>query len=152
MANRELKSGSCMPWWNFGLSLLFFLLAILSKPSTVMLPIVLALCIWWRRERIQRRDFLALVPFALISAVASIWTVFEQKFHAGAIGGDWAQTWPDRLIIAGRAIWFYLTKLVWPHPLIFIYPRWQIDSSELTAYLPLLAVLSGLVVLWLVRA
>jgi tetratricopeptide (TPR) repeat protein len=134
------------------LSLLFFLLAILSKPSTVMLPIVLALCIWWRRERIQRRDFLALVPFALISAVASIWTVFEQKFHAGAIGGDWAQTWPERLIIAGRAIWFYLTKLVWPHPLIFIYPRWQIDSSELTAYLPLLAVLSGLLVLWLVRA
>ena len=152
VANTELKSGNCMCWWNFGLSLLFFLLAILSKPSTVMLPIVLALCIWWRRERIQRRDFLALAPFALISAVVSIWTVFEQKFHAGAIGGDWAQTWPDRLIIAGRAIWFYLTKLVWPHPLIFIYPRWQIDSSKLTAYLPLLAVLSGLVVLWLVRA
>jgi protein O-mannosyl-transferase len=134
------------------LSLLFFLLAILSKPSTVMLPIVLALCIWWRRERIQRRDFLALVPFALISAVASIWTVFEQKFHAGAIGGDWAQTRPERLIIAGKAIWFYLGKLVWPHPLIFIYPRWDVDSSKVVAYLPLLAAIAGLVALWFIHA
>ncbi len=134
------------------LSLLFFLLAILSKPSTVMLPIVLALCMWWRRERIQRRDFLALVPFALISAVASIWTVFEQKFHAGAIGGDWAQTRPERLIIAGKAIWFYLGKLVWPHPLIFIYPRWDVDSSKVVAYLPLLAAIAGLVALWFIHA
>jgi tetratricopeptide (TPR) repeat protein len=134
------------------LSLLFFLLAILSKPSTVMLPIVLALCIWWRRERIQRRDFLALVPFALLSAVASIWTVFEQKFHAGAIGGDWAQTRPERLIIAGKAIWFYLGKLVWPHPLIFIYPRWDVDSSKVVAYLPLLAAIAGLVALWFIHA
>jgi tetratricopeptide (TPR) repeat protein len=134
------------------LSLLFFLLAILSKPSTVMLPIVLALCIWWRRERIPRRDFLALVPFASISAVASIWTVLEQKFHAGAIGGDWAQTRPERLIIAGKAIWFYLGKLVWPHPLIFIYPRWDVDSSKVVAYLPLLAAIAGLVALWFIHA
>ena len=74
-----------------------------KQTSMVMLPIVLALCIWWRRERIQRRDFLALAPFPFISAFASIWTIWEQKFHAGAIGGDWAQTWPERLIIAGTS-------------------------------------------------
>ncbi len=136
----------------FALSLLFFLLATLSKPSVVMLPVVLALCVWWMRGRIRWRDTLALAPFALISVVASAWTIWEQRFHAGAVGPDWVQTFPERLIIAGKAIWFYLGKLVWPHPLIFIYPRWQIDSSELTAYLPLLAVLSGLLVLWLVRA
>jgi tetratricopeptide (TPR) repeat protein len=140
----------CYAW--FILSLFFFVLATLSKPSVVMLPFVLGLCIWWMRGKIRWRDALSVSPFALISAVASGWTVWEQKFHAGAIGGDWAQTWPERLVIAGRVIWFYLTKLIWPHPLIFIYPRWQIDSSELTAYLPLLAVLSGLLVLWLGRA
>src|SRR2546430_531317 len=72
--------------------------------------------------------------------------------HGGAIGAEWAQTLPERLIIAGRAIWFYLAKLIWPHPLVFIYPRWEIDSSQITAYLPLLAALAGLLVLWLVRA
>src|SRR5947208_10830317 len=136
----------------FALSLFFFVLATLSKPSVVMLPVVLVLCIWWQTGRISRPNVLALVPFVLISAVASVWTIFEQKFHAGAIGAEWAQTWPERFVIAGRVIWFYLAKLVWPHPLIFIYSRWQIDSSQLTAYLPLIGALTGLLVLWLGRA
>jgi tetratricopeptide (TPR) repeat protein len=136
----------------FASSLVFFILATLSKPSVVMLPVVLALCIWWRTRRVQWRDIAALAPLVLISALASVWTILEQKFHAGAIGAEWAQTWPDRLIIAGRAIWFYLAKLIWPHPLIFIYPRWEIDSSQATAYLPLLAALAGLLALWLNRA
>lgn len=136
----------------FALSLLFFILATLSKPSVVVLPFVLALCIWWMRGKLHWRDILTLIPFALISALASTWTIWEQKFHARAIGPDWAQTAPERLIIAGKAIWFYLGKLVWPHPLIFIYPRWHVDSSEVFEYLPLLAALIGLVALWFIRA
>ncbi len=136
----------------FALSLLFFLLATLSKPSVVMLPFVLALCVWWMRGKIRWRDTLALAPFALISVVASAWTIWEQKFHAGAVGPDWEQTFPERLIIAGKAIWFYLGKLLWPHPLIFIYPRWDVDSSKVVAYLPLLAAIAGLVALWFIHA
>ena len=136
----------------FALSLLFFLLATLSKPSVVMLPFVLALCVWWMRGKIRWRDTLALAPFALISVVASAWTIWEQKFHAGAVGPDWEQTFPERLIIAGKAIWFYLGKLLWPHPLIFIYPRWDVDSSKVVAYLPLLAAIAGLVTLWFIHA
>jgi len=136
----------------FALSLLFFILATLSKPSVVMLPVVLALCIWWRTGRIYWRDVAALVPFVLISALASVWTILEQKFHAGAIGAEWGQIWPERFIIAGRAIWFYLAKLIWPHPLIFIYPRWEINSYQLMAYLPLIAALAGLLALRLIRA
>jgi tetratricopeptide (TPR) repeat protein len=136
----------------FALSLLFFILATLSKPSVVMLPFVLALCIWWMRGKIRWRDTLALAPFALISVVASAWTIWEQRFHARAVGPDWAQTFPERLIIAGKAIWFYVGKLVWPHPLIFIYPRWDLDSSKVVAYLPLLAAITGLVALWFIHA
>ena len=138
-------------WWRFRWALLFFVMAILSKPSTVMLPAVLALCIWWRRGRIQWRYIVVLVPFMLISALASAWTIWEQKIHAAASGPEWPQSWLERLIIAGRATWFYLGKLVWPHPLIFIYPRWKINSSQLIAYLPLLTALAGLAVLWLTR-
>jgi tetratricopeptide (TPR) repeat protein len=145
------ETGDRVRWWRFGWALLFFVLAIMSKPSTVMLPGVLALCVWWRRGRIRWRDIANLIPFVLISALASAWTIWEQKFHSGASGAEWAQTWPDRLIIAGRAIWFYLGKLLWPHPLIFIYPRWEISSSHVMAYLPLLSALAGLFALWLIR-
>jgi tetratricopeptide (TPR) repeat protein len=145
------ETGDRTRWWRFSWALLFFVMAIASKPSTVMLPGVLALCVWWRRGQIQSRNLMTLIPFILISALASVWTIWEQKFHAGASGPEWAQTWPERLIIAGRAIWFYLGKLVWPHPLIFIYPRWEISPSRVMAYLPLLAGLAGLIILWLTR-
>src|SRR4029450_1886319 len=46
----------------------------------------------------------------------------------------------------------YLGKLVWPHPLIFIYPRWDVDSSQVVEYLPLLAALAGVAALWFIRA
>jgi protein O-mannosyl-transferase len=136
----------------FALSLLFFILATLSKPSVVMLPFVLALCIWWMRGTIRWRDAFAVAPFAVISALASAWTVWEQKFHARAVGPDWAQTLPERFIIAGRAIWFYLGKLIWPHPLIFIYPRWEIHPMQMLAWLPLAAAIAGVTALWLSRA
>src|ERR1700730_1924760 len=110
------ETGDRTRWWRFSWALLFFVMAIASKPSTVMLPGVLALCIWWRRGQIQSRNLMTLIPFILISALASVWTIWEQKFHAGASGPEWAQTSPERLIIAGRAIWFYLSKLIWPHP------------------------------------
>ena len=117
-----------------------------------MLPFVLALCVWWMRGKIRWRDTLAFAPFALISAVASTWTIWEQRFHARAVGPEWVETFPERLIIAGKAIWFYLGKLVWPHPLIFIYPRWHVDSSNVVAYLPLMAAIAALIGLWFVRA
>ena len=32
------------------------------------------------------------------------------------------------MLIAGRAVWFYGWKLLWPGNLIFMYPRWRIDA------------------------
>src|SRR6185295_13911446 len=50
--------------------------------------------------------------------------------------------------IAGRMLWFYVGKLAWPHPLIFIYPRWTIDPRQPIEYLPALAAAIGLLLLW----
>ena len=44
--------------------------------------------------------------------------------------------------ISARAIWFYLGKLLWPEPLIFIYPRWEIDAGSVPAYLAPAALLN----------
>lgn len=134
--------------WHFGLSLFFFVLAITSKSATVMLPVVLVLCLWWRRNRFPWRDLPALMPFFLISAMASAWTIWEQKFHSGAVGLEWSQTWPERWAIAGWNIWFYLSKIAWPTPLSFFYPQWKIDATNPVVYLPLVAALAGLSLLW----
>ena len=147
----ELEAAPRKRRWLFGLAFLFFAMAITSKASTVMLPVVLALCLWWRKGRLRWHDLALLAPLFLISLCASGWTIWEQKFHSGAIGRDWGQTPLERLAIAGRDIWFYLGKLVWPHPLIFIYPRWNIDAGKLITFLPTLTAAGGLFILWLKR-
>ncbi|HUB68756.1 MAG TPA: tetratricopeptide repeat protein [Candidatus Methylacidiphilales bacterium] len=132
-------------------ALLFALLAVLSKPSTVVLPAVLGLVWWWRGGRWEWRQVWRLAPFFLIGLAASAWAVVEQKFNSGATGPQWEQTWPERFVIAGQAVWFYLGKLLWPHPLIFIYPRWQTGAAQVAAWLPLGTVALAFLVLWIYR-
>src|SRR5207253_5427665 len=138
--------------WRLALSLVFFAMAITSKSATVMLPIVLMLCLWWRNGRLRWRDLAVLAPFLLISVAASGWTIWEQKFHSGAVGVEWSQTWPQRFAIAGCDLWFYLGKLLWPNPLIFIYPPWKTDMVWLTAFLRSLAAALVLLLLWWKRS
>lgn len=57
----------------------------------------------------------------------------------------------DRILIAGRAVWFYLGTLVWPADLTFVYPRWTIDTSAWWQYLYPLALLALLAGLWALR-
>lgn len=142
---------------HYALALLCAVAAILSKSSTVMLPVVLGMCWWWMGNegcgpltwlRQNWRGLLWLAPFFLISAAAAAWTIWEEKVVSGAVGAEWAQSGPDRCILAGKAIWFYLHKLLWPEPLILIYPRWHLDASQPAAYLPLAAVAALSVYLW----
>jgi tetratricopeptide (TPR) repeat protein len=64
---------------------------------------------------------------------------------------QWVRPWSQRLAAAGHAVWFYPGKLLWPDPLITIYPRWRIDAANWVSYLPLLAVILLFSILWLNR-
>ena len=48
----------------------------------------------------------------------------------GHKGADFELTFVQRCLLAGRDIWFYLGKLIWPANLMFIYPRWTIDAGQ----------------------
>ena len=50
----------------YGLSLTAFVLAMLSKGSVAILPLVLLLIAWWRRNKIARRDLLLTAPFFFV--------------------------------------------------------------------------------------
>lgn len=121
-------------------------LAILSKPSTVMLPGALALIAWWQRGKIPWRDLVRLAPLFAFGALAGGWAIWEQHYHQGAAGDEWGQTLAQRLIIAGRAPFFYLGKLFFPYPLSFIYRRWEIDATRAVEFVPLVAALVALTI------
>jgi protein O-mannosyl-transferase len=134
---------------DYALSILFFAMAITSKSSTVMLPVVLLLSIWWQDRQLRLRDLKLVSPFIAISFAASAWTIWEQKYHSGALGAEFSQPWLERFAIAGRDLWFYLGKLIWPSDLAFIYPQWKIDIHSLGTFAPLLGVIvAGAVLFW----
>ncbi|MEJ2235268.1 MAG: tetratricopeptide repeat protein [Syntrophobacterales bacterium] len=142
---------SSRSWGFYALSLFLFLCALLSKTVTCTLPPAILLVLWWKRGRIYRRDILALFPFFIAGAVLGLTTVWLEKHHVYAQGEEWALSLVDRCIVAGRALWFYAGKLLWPHKLTFIYPRWQIDSGVWWQYLFPLAAVAVIVILWLLR-
>jgi tetratricopeptide (TPR) repeat protein len=134
-------------WRDYGAALVCAVLAMLSKTSTVMLPVVLGLVWWWRGGWTWRKLSL-LWPFLAVSLAASGWTIWEQKVNSMASGPDWHQTLPERFVLAGKVGWFYLGKLAWPDPLIFIYPRWRLDATQPAAWLPLVALIGVAVALF----
>ena len=131
------------------LALALFLLALLSKTVTATLPAALLVIFWWQRGRLSwKRDALPLAPWFALGALAGLFTAWVERKFIGAEGAEFALTFLDRALLAGRVIWFYLSKLIWPAGLTFIYPRWMVDSSAWWQYLfPLgaLALLAALV-------
>lgn len=123
----------------YWLSLLAFLLAMLSKGSVAVLPVVLLLIVWWRQQRIGVLDAARTAPFFLIAAVLTYVNIWFQKHGLDLVVRDVDFT--QRLAGAGAVVWFYLAKAVAPLHLVFVYPQWEIEPARFIWWLPLAAVL-----------
>ncbi len=116
------------PWYF--VSFFCFLAALFSKTVTATLPATLLIILWWKDGKFSAKDFVRLIPFFASAAVLGAITMKFENHHMVSMGmAEWTFTFADRCLIAGRALWFYLGKLIWPHPLVFIYPRWDINPS-----------------------
>jgi len=133
---------------QYALAFGLFLISILSKSLNATLPGALLVIFWWRRGRLSwRRDFLPLVPWMACGAADGLFTGWVEKTFIGAQGALFALSFPQRLLIAGRTFWFYLGKIAWPSPLIFIYPKWAADAAVWWQWLFPLAALGALAAL-----
>ena len=130
-------------------ALAMFVLALCSKTVTATLPAVLLVIFWWQRRRIDlRRDVFPLAPFFALSLAAAATTIWVERTFIGARGAEFELGWLERVLLASRAVWFYLSKIVWPADLSFNYPRWTIDASSPIAWLYAIALAAALLVLW----
>jgi protein O-mannosyl-transferase len=130
-------------------SLALFVCALLSKTVTCSLPA--ALIGWWKNGHVQRRDVWPLLPFFAIGLGLGLSTIWIERHHVGALGPAWSFTFPERFLIAGRALWFYAGKLLWPAQLTLIYPRWHISVSSAAQWLLPLAAAAVIATLWWTR-
>jgi protein O-mannosyl-transferase len=104
--------------------------------------------VWWRRGRLEwRRDVVPLLPWFVVGAASGLFTAHVERTQIGAQGADFTLGAMECVLLAGRVVWFYLAKLVWPANLSFVYPRWTIDATDAAQYVAPLAVITVLVAL-----
>ncbi len=142
------SSPKLTPSLAYVLSLGAFALALLSKTSTVMLPVVLLGWAWWRRGRVRWREVRRASPFFVLAVGFGLLTIWFQSYQI--LHGRPAQLegLGGRLAGAGWAIWFYLGKALLPVGLNLIYPRWEISAASALSYVPLVLLVAVFGVCW----
>lgn len=115
--------------WRYVLTILCFILGLMSKPMLVTLPFVLLLLDYWPLERFslsQGRRLIRLtvekIPFFLLSAASCFVTYIVQQ-HAGAMLRGQQYSLVVRLSNAAVAYWQYIGKLFYPVKLAVLYPH-----------------------------
>lgn len=122
--------------WGFYVAALFaFVLAVLAKPISTMLPVVLLLLDFWPLRRLRLADFRRLRRLHLLDFWQMPLRALNEKFPpilvavAGGIISIISQATTGGLLAPSRValtlchnIVFYLFKIVWPVDLTYTYP------------------------------
>jgi tetratricopeptide (TPR) repeat protein len=112
------------------LAVVLFVLGLLTKTIVATLPGVILVIFWWQRGRLSWRwDIAPLGPWFAAGAAAGLVTAAIERSMLGAEGAAFNWMLSERLVLAGRAAWFYLGQLVWPSRLLFVYPRWELTTA-----------------------
>ena len=133
---------------SYLLAVVLFTAGLLSKSVVVTLPLALLLWHWWQRGGVRRLDLLRVAPLVVIGVAI---TAADLAFYRGREVLELDYTLAERALIAGRALWFYAGKLLWPVELAVIYPLWEIEAGSLAGWGYVAAAAGLALLLWLGR-
>jgi hypothetical protein len=138
-------------FFSYSSVLLFAVLALLSKPTAVSLPALLLIVDWYPFNRISDlktllRSVLEKVPLFLMVLATVVMTLFAQ--HEALIQAP-VVSFFSRLLIACKAITFYLWQTIWPIGLspLYLHPG-DVQFTAFTEHVTYALVVSG----WLLIA
>lgn len=119
-------------WFCF----LFFVLSLLSKPSAMILPVVLFLLDYWHGRKYQFKLILEKIPFFVLAVLFGVITLQAQS-QVAVVTLDVYPMWV-RPLFASYCLLTYLLNFIIPYPLSAFHPYpstadlgWQIYSSPL---------------------
>ncbi|MDA8375460.1 MAG: tetratricopeptide repeat protein [Planctomycetia bacterium] len=140
------RAPPALDWKFYWLATVLYLLALLAKTYVCALPAAILVLTWWKTGRLSTKHILASGPWFGLTVAAGLMAIWRERTGAGAMGSYFHFSIRQHLIIAGKDLWFYPAKLLWPHPILSIYPRWHIRHfSTLDLIYPLAAALVGVV-------
>lgn len=136
-------------WYRW--ALVFHVLALASKATASTLPVALVVVLWLKDMKLDRRRWQQITPFVALGIGMGLIAMWWERHHQGTEGDTFALSFLERILVAGRAVWFYLGKLLWPTELTFIYPQWRINPADPWSYTGLGVFLVATMVIYLVR-
>ena len=130
------------------MALALYAAGMLAKSVVVTLPAALLIWHWWRRGRVTVTDLVRTAPFFAVGALISVADlIFNRSQGVGGLGYSLI----ERGLIAARAVWFYVGKLLWPVDLGLIYPHWEVRAADPLGWAALAAAVAVVTMLWLLR-
>lgn len=107
----------------YGLSVLAFVLSVLSKSAAVTLPILLLALDWYRNGNISFKNLSSKIPYLLGSLVFGLYTLStrEAEGHHLVVSSS-AYNLFDRFLMVCHSLLFYPVKLLVPYELSIFYP------------------------------
>ena len=138
----------------FGLSILFFVLSIISKPAAVCLPGVVILIDWFKGRKISKTLIFETIPFIAISLVFGIVAINSQK-EIGAIQ-NLAPLFGffERILLSFYALMLYVVKFIVPTGLSAMHPYPDLSIGGVAAKVyasPVIVVLLLALAVWSVK-
>ena len=118
---------------QYGVTILFLLLSLLSKPAAVIFPIVLFAIDVLRRRKINFSLVMEKMPFLALAVIMAILTFTAQK-EKGAIEGVQIFDLSTRFFMGFYGIMMYFFKLIFPVKLSPLYPYAPINESLPVVY------------------
>jgi hypothetical protein len=129
---------------HFIAATLLFILALLSKPSAIVLPFIAAILTWcFYKEKLL--SVLKALLIWLLPIIVIVCMLMLKKTDTTIL------LW-QRFFIAGDSLFFYIYKLIIPYPLVACYGFTpQLILTDKLCYFTTLAVISIMIVLFLKR-
>jgi tetratricopeptide (TPR) repeat protein len=117
------------------LSLLFYALSLFSKTTACTMPAALILILWLKHIPLKAKRLFQVAPYLLLGLAMGILTVWWELNHQRTGQLELGLNPVNRILLASRALWFYISKLILPLHLCFSYPTWKIDENDPGQYL-----------------
>jgi len=121
------------------LSLTFYALALFSKTTACTLPAAIVLILWMKSVPLDKKRWLQIAPFVVLGLAIGIFVFWREHYILGTSRLKLELNPVERLLLAARALWFYVGKLLWPTKLTFSYPKWNISWTQPVQYLWVIA-------------
>ena len=143
---RAVQTNSTPPWWgHYGVATGAYALALLAKPTAVVVPVLAGLLAIGGLGQAWRTAGWALGGWLVVALGWSGWSKGLQPDML--LGG--VPSWPQRVLVAADTVVFYVGKMLWPVGLGPDYGRTpQVVLEQGGLWVVSLAVLGGALGLW----